>query len=231
MIYITGDTHESFLRIENFCKQKNTTLSDVIIILGDVGININGGFRDKQKKELLSRIPVTFFCIHGNHEMRPSSINSYEKKIWCDGLVYAESEYPNILFAKDGEIFDFNGFKTIVIGGAYSIDKEYRLQMGFPWFPDEQPNNEIKTYVEKQLAKCNWKIDAVLSHTIPYNYMPTDMFLTGIDQDQIDYTTENWLQDIEKKLTYVKWYCGHYHVTRKLKKIQIMFKDFKVFQD
>ena len=34
-------------------------------------------------------------------------------------------EYPNILFAKDGEIFNMDGLKAVVIGGAYSIDKKY----------------------------------------------------------------------------------------------------------
>lgn len=32
-----------------------------------------------------------------------------------------EKEYPNILFAKDGEIFNLNGLKTVAIGGAYSM--------------------------------------------------------------------------------------------------------------
>lgn len=53
------------------------------------------------------------------------------------GEVYYEPEYPNILFAKDGEIYDFDGKKAIAIGGAYSCDKEYRLLTGLPWFQDE----------------------------------------------------------------------------------------------
>ena len=41
-------------------------------------------------------------------------------KNWHDGVVYYEPEFPNILFAKDGEIYDFDGKKALVIGGAYS---------------------------------------------------------------------------------------------------------------
>lgn len=31
--------------------------------------------------------------------------------------------------------------KTIVIGGAYSVDKFYRLSKGYNWFEDEQPSD------------------------------------------------------------------------------------------
>jgi len=40
---------------------------------------------------------------------------------WRGGVVFAEDEYPNILFTKDGEIYDLDGLTAIVIGGAYSI--------------------------------------------------------------------------------------------------------------
>ena len=37
-------------------------------------------------------------------------------------MVYVEEEYPNILFAKDGEVYDFCGKSVMTIGGAYSVD-------------------------------------------------------------------------------------------------------------
>ena len=38
-IYITGDTHRDFSRIYNFCEKQGTTKDDIMIILGDAGIN------------------------------------------------------------------------------------------------------------------------------------------------------------------------------------------------
>ena len=78
-----------------------------------------------------------------------------------------EKEYPNILFAKDGEIFELDGLKVVVIGGAYSVDKMIRIACRWGWREDEQPSEEIKQYVEQQLAKVDWKVDVVLSHTTP----------------------------------------------------------------
>ena len=43
MIYITGDTHGDFRRIFDFCMRFETSVDDIMIILGDAGINFSGG--------------------------------------------------------------------------------------------------------------------------------------------------------------------------------------------
>ncbi len=229
MFYITGDTHGDFYRIKDFCNKNNTTRDDVMIILGDAGINYYGGKSDRKKKHELNGLPIKLFCIHGNHERRPETVEGYQIQEWQGGKVYIEPEYPNLIFAKDGEIYDIAGLKTIVIGGAYSVDKYYRLSRGYSWFEDEQPSDEIKAYVEQQLAKNDWKIDVVLSHTVPFEYMPIDMFIKGLDQSTVDNSTEDWLSDIESKLKYKWWYAGHFHTDRENKKIQLMFEKIEPF--
>ena len=42
--YITGDTHRSFDRIEDFCYEYGTTTEDVMIILGDTRNQLLAGF-------------------------------------------------------------------------------------------------------------------------------------------------------------------------------------------
>ncbi len=149
MIYITGDAHGDFQRIFDFCVRFETSVDDIMIILGDAGINFSGGFKDQIKKDYIAAMLITLFCIHGNHKKRPYAIPSYEETEWHGGTVYVEKEYPNILFAKDGEIFELDGLKTVVIGGAYSIDKEIRLAYGWGWWEDEQLSEEIRQYVEQ----------------------------------------------------------------------------------
>lgn len=229
MIYVTGDTHGKFQRITDFCEHEKTSCEDIMIILGDAGINYNGWVLDREKKELLKTLPITLFCIHGNHEQRPDTIDSYAEKRWHGGIVYWEEDYPNLLFAKDGEIFDLDGKQTIVIGGAYSIDKMIRVIYGYRWWADEQPSDEIKRYVEEQLEKRNWKIDVILSHTVPLKYEPREMFMTGVDQSNVDKSTEEWLDWIEEKLEYQKWYCGHYHTEKKIGKVDMKYKEIEKF--
>lgn len=181
MIIITGDTHRDFERIFDFCEEIGITSDEVLIILGDAGINYFLNESDYDLKRELSGLPVTLLCIHGNHEERPEGIYSYGEQPWHGGIVYAESEFPTLLFAKDGEIYDLNGCSTLVIGGAYSVDKFMRLSGGIPWFPTEQPDDEIKRRTEANLDQVGWRVDCVLSHIVPLQYMPHHAFLPGID--------------------------------------------------
>ena len=63
-----------------------------------IGLNFSGPRLDLIKKCYLAKLPITIFSIHGNHEMRPSTIESNKEKEWNGGIVYYEEEFPNILF-------------------------------------------------------------------------------------------------------------------------------------
>ena len=196
------------------------------MILGDAGINYYLDDRDVSLKEELSQLPITLFCVHGNHEERPYKLPNYQEKLWHNGIVLYERNYPNILFAQDGEIYHFDGKKAIVIGGAYSIDKYFRISGGAPWFESEQPDDQIKDFVESQLDKADWRVDYVFSHTAPLSFEPRESFLDSIDQDKVDKSTEEWLDIIERKLNYQQWFCGHYHLDWSIGKIQVVYEDF-----
>ena len=49
MIYITGDTHGDMNRIVRFCERMETSQEDIMIILGDVGLNYYGDSGDSSK--------------------------------------------------------------------------------------------------------------------------------------------------------------------------------------
>ena len=230
MTIITGDTHGDFKHVESLCIFAGTTKKDLLIILGDAGVNYYGNKKERNFKNLLSKLPITILCIHGNHERRPESLGTYKEVSWHDGVVYAEQDFPNLLFAKDGEIYDINGKKCLVIGGAYSVDKEYRLERNLGWWADEQPSEEIKRRVEKRLDAENWRVDAVFTHTAPLKYEPREMFLDFIDDSKVDKKTEIWLDTIEDRLDYNQWYCGHYHTNKTIDKIRFLYNDFYELQ-
>jgi 3-oxoacid CoA-transferase subunit A len=216
LIYITGDTHGDFERIRLFCEKNKTCRDDVMIILGDSGINYYTGDSQRKMKERVSKLPLTLFCIHGNHENRPSNIPSYQTKLYRGGIVYFEPAYPSLLFAKDGEIFHFDDKKCLAIGGAFSSDQVERKKRGYAWWPDEQPSEEIKKRTEDRLREAGGKVDIILSHTCAFKYMPPNFFYK-------DMSTELWLDKLSRTTDYKKWYCGHFHIQRKVGRMQFMF--------
>ena len=101
MIYITGDIHGDINKVEDFCEFYNTTQKDILILLGDVGFNYYLNERDELMKTIASELPITLFCIRGNHEARPLSTNcDYIPKPFCGGMVLQEEQFPNIKLEK-----------------------------------------------------------------------------------------------------------------------------------
>ena len=228
MIYITGDTHGDFSRIEHFCKRFSPGRDDIMVILGDAGFNYYGGKRDQRAKEWMAEMPITLFSIHGNHEMRPETLPSYRTEEWHGGKVFVEEAYPSLIFARDGGLYDLEGARTIVMGGAYSVDRDYRLAMGWNWWADEQPSEETKREIEKVLDDAKWNVDVVLSHTTPLKYVPVEVFLPQIDQSRVDSSTERWLDSIEEHLTYRHWYAGHFHTEKEIDRLSLLFESIRV---
>lgn len=141
-----------------------------------------------------------------------------------------EDDFPNLIFAMDGEVYDLGGIQTVVIGGAYSVDKFYRLAKGWGWWADEQPSPAVRQKVETALAARDWKVDAVLSHTTPLKYVPTEVFLASIDQRLVDKSTEIWLDSIESRLTYKHWYAGHFHTEKDIDRLTLLFGSIREFK-
>ncbi len=229
MLYLTGDIHGNTRTALGAILKNNITSDDVLILLGDVGLNYYGADQmDRKRKIRLNRMEIPIFCIHGSHEERPFNIPSYHEAVWHGGTVYVEDDFPNLLFAKDGEVFNLEGQKAIVVGGAYSADKFQRLRYGWNWFPDEQPSDEIKKRTEESLDACDWKVDLVLSHTCPQKYTPVETLISGLDESTVDRSTEEWLDAIENRLDYKAWYCGHWHIDKHIDRMHFLMRNVEM---
>jgi 3-oxoacid CoA-transferase subunit A len=225
MVYLTGDKQGYFMKVFAFCDTVQSTTDDVLIMLGDTCINCFGDEKDRAVKRLLANLPVTLFCVFGNYELRPERL-CYSETTRYGGAVYSEPAFPNLLFAKDGEIYDFAGKRCVVIGGASGTDKPYRSSKGGVCWPDGQPSPEIRARVESRLAAENWRVDIVLSHTCPLKYEPREMSGGGAPQADADKSTEMWLDALEDKLSYERWYCGHHHTDKTVDGLRFLYDDF-----
>lgn len=208
--YVTGDKHGDFRELLN----SSIKPEDSIIVLGDSGLNYYLSGRDNKLKKQLNDVGCQWYMVRGNHESRPSRVfgmvNIYDEVV--DGWIWYEPEFPNIHYFKDYGIYKINGMKTAVIGGAYSVDKYYRLERGWQWFADEELSDEEMAACEKMMTGQHF--DLVLTHTCPLSYEPKDLFLNFIDQSKVSKRMEEFLDKLKNKFNWDLWLFGHYHADR-----------------
>ena len=195
-----------------------------IIILGDAGLNFYLNKTDIKHKKELDKYGFQIYCVRGNHEERPENLEYelvYDENV--NGEVYIDSFNPNIKYFKDGGEYDIEGHKTLVIGGAYSVDKKYRLlraglteETNNPkksgWFSDETLSNQEKYKIQVDIL--NKEYDLILTHTCPYEFEPTDLFLNFINQEEVDKSMEYFLDWVKDNIKWKVWLFGHYHADR-----------------
>ena len=242
--FVTGDTHGQVLsRLSHINADKYTASQTALIILGDAGINFYLNKTDMNLKQNIQNTGFTVYCVRGNHEERPENLGYIEH--WYDknvkGYVMYEPDYPNIKYFEDGNAYEICGKSVLVIGGAYSVDKWYRLNRAgvtskldkdylnprkTGWFPDEQLLNWEMTTIEKEHFGKHY--DVVLTHTCPISWEPTDLFLSGLDQSSVDKTMELWLDEVKQKVDWNIWLFGHYHGDQLVRPgVEMYYKDIE----
>lgn len=227
--YVTGDKHGQFHTIlqNEIVKDPN----NAIIILGDAGINYYlRDWDDRLKDEITQNSSCMWYIVRGNHEARPQDVSAPYESVYdmnVHGDVYVDQKYPNICFFKDFGEYQVNGYRVAVIGGAYSVDKWWRLARAgvlkksdlnynnpkrTGWFPNEQLTKEEMEEATK-LFEGNY-YDFIFSHTCPLSFQPTDLFLGAVDQSTVDTSMEQWMDELKDKIEWFIWLFGHYHKDR-----------------
>lgn len=226
MYFITGDTHRDFSHIETFCEKYKTNKSDTMIVLGDAGLNYFQNKSDINLKIKVSSLPIKFLFIRGNHEARPQDIDTYKIIKFCNSFAYAEKEFPDLVFTMDGQVYNIEYKTVLTIGGAYSIDKQYRLSRGFEWFKNEQLSKDEMDNILNKYKET--KVDCILSHTAPDSEIPYPLLPSALGNiPNIDKTMELWLDEIKKNVEYDKWYCGHFHINYGDDRFRFMYNDIR----
>lgn len=214
-VLISGDCHGNFTRFRNYDKEIQKDSNTAVIILGDAGLNWTLDEHDNQIKNFLKkRYAFRIYCVRGNHEARPQNVEGmklvYDEDV--QGEVYMQEKWSNIRYFKDWGIYTIGNYKVAVIGGAYSVDKEYRLQNSYIWFEDEMLTEEEMLQCTADLT--NQKVDFVFTHTCPICWEPYDLFLNGIDQSKVDKSMELFLEEIGKCFEWKVWCFAHFHTDR-----------------
>ena len=239
MIYVTGDTHADFSKFVSdiFKGQSEMTKEDYVIICGDFGgvWNCNEESpREKWWMDWLESKPFTTLFVDGNHE-NFDRLYSYPVEEWKGGKIHKIR--PSVIHLMRGQVFTIDGKKIFTFGGARSHDisggvldledpdferkrkeldkdwKPYRINH-LSWWTMELPTQEEMEEGLANLEKVNYEVDYVITHC---GASGVQNMLVGEFGGifETDCLTE-YFQVLEKKLSYKKWYFGHYHMDKEV---------------
>ena len=243
--FISGDKHRNFDKI--FRTGLVSVPTYAIIVLGDAGLNFFLNKKDQQLKEKINSAGCLWYLVKGNHEARPEDVEGarlmYDSNV--QGEVWIEDAYLNIRYFKMFGEYTIDGYKVAVIGGAYSVDKWYRLaRAGIInesdedyynpkktfWFPNEQLS--VDEMNEAAALFVGKEYDFLFSHTCPLRYQPTDLFLDAVDQDSVDNSMEVWMDELIEKAKFDIICFAHYHADRlERPRVEQYYNDIEELKD
>ena len=219
-VYVTGDTHGTAdlgkLRPRRFEAGNRLTKDDYVIVAGDFGLVWDGSDSERDTREWLDARPWTTLFVDGNHENH-ELLASLPVEKWHGGLVHRVS--GSILHLMRGQVFDLDGLSVFAMGGAESVDRQWRVPYR-SWWPEEIPNADERSLAEANLAARNWSVDYVVTHEAPYRVLD---LMYGDDQIESD-DFPRWLDGIAACLSFDVWYFGHHHIDENHGEYQACFE-------
>lgn len=205
MIYITGDTHGEYDNFLNRIYQHQISRDDTVIVCGDFGFVWDTPYHRYFLAKLTAE-PFTIAFVDGNHEDF-DLLYTYPVVEWDGGKAHKVAD--NIYHLMRGQRFVIENKRFFTMGGAYSVDKAMRVE-GKSWWKQELPNNEEYKIAESTLTSCGYKVDYVLTHTVPQSVI----HYLGLVPDQHDAELTGYFEWLYSELTFEKWFAGHFHVNQ-----------------
>lgn len=233
MIYITGDCHADWTKFSSnaFPEQKEMTRNDFVIVCGDFGI-WHDTPQERYWLNWLEKKNFTLCFVCGNHE---NFDRLYGKEFpvvdFYGGKAHKIRE--NVFHLMRGYIFNLCGKKIFAFGGARSHDikdgilepMDYRDKRAlyhdyntrtlrgeelrinhYSWWEQEIPSKEEMSFGLKNLAKCDNKVDFIVTHCAPSN-IALEMSGGEYKPD----TLTDYFKTISGAVDFKKWFFGHYH--------------------
>jgi len=217
MIYITGDTHGEYGEFLNRIKKHKVTKNDTVIVCGDFGFVWDTPSHSYFLAKLTAE-PFTIVFVDGNHE---DFDRLYKNPIveWKGGKVHKIAD--NIYHLMRGQRFVIEEKSFFTMGGSYSTDKAMRTE-GKSWWKQELPNNDEYRIADETLKACDYKVDYVLTHTVPQSAI----YCLGKTPDAHDAELTGYFEFLYERLEFKKWFAGHFHVNKLVREnVQILYDE------
>ena len=220
MLYLTGDLHGGF-NMQKLADLERAGegapvpgAGDVLVVCGDFGFPWDFSEAESEDVRWLESRPYRVTFVDGNHERfdhwaeRPS-------EPWHGGRVQRIAPRSPILRLMRGEVYELEGSTLFAMGGATSVDRAWRTE-GCDWWPVELPDEEDFERARAALDEVGWQVDYVVTHTCANRMLPRALYPASMWQAPDFDRLTLFLDELEERLEYRHWYCGHFHVDRDL---------------
>lgn len=139
-VYVTGDIHSGLdmQKLRDWELGDGLTSDDYLIVAGDFGFPWNFSAEECADIAWLESRPYTVLFVDGNHE-RFDHWEERPMEPWHGGLTQRLSDTSSIRRLTRGEVFELDGSTIFTMGGATSVDREYRVPYS-SWWPQELPD-------------------------------------------------------------------------------------------
>lgn len=192
-IAFVGDVHGNIPYIRSLREPLEHFEVDLVIQVGDMGILWRHDNPDEcPVTQAVNSLGVEWWFIDGNHDNHPN-LRNRDPQIT-----------ENIRYIPRGTVEEIDGVRFGFLGGAYSIDKDYRAE-GWDWWPEEQPTREEA----EPLIGAN--LDVLVTHDIPSSFNPVKFMDVGPIHEEASRPTRDLVQEvmITSGARYV--FSGHWH--------------------
>lgn len=133
------------------------------------------------------------------------ALMDYPEEEWNGGKVHFIAD--DIIHLMRGQVYEIAGKKFFTFGGAYSVDRDCRIE-GCTWFEEELPSHEEYEEGWRNLEKHDYTVDYVITHTAPSEIVAEFGF--GGDPEALEQTDE--FQQMADQMNFSHWFCGHFHI-------------------
>lgn len=211
--YITGDVHGGcdLQKVLDWDEEVGQNLGpgDYLIVAGDFGYPWDYSAEETDEILWLESRPYTVLFVDGNHERYDFwAERPYED--WHGGKVQRLRDRGRIRRLCRGEVFDICGASVFTMGGATSVDRDFRVPYA-TWWPQEQPGEQNFAEAREALEANKWQVDYVVTHTCADSMLRAALYPgKGWERPDRDRLT-GFLEELEGRLSYKRWYFGHFH--------------------
>lgn len=249
-LYVFGDIHGPVeigkLTPRRFPAEPTLTEEDYVVVCGDFGfpflptdvldeekIPFDLPFARRQAVQnrrayakwvdWLAQRPYQILFVDGNHDNH-AFWNAQPVEVWNGGMINRLPDAPNVIHLRRGEYYTIAGKTFWAMGGASSIDREYRIE-GYSWWPQELLSLQEMEHGLQTLETHGNQVDYILTHTLPRVLIPIYFGRYSFREND---PVSGYLDEVYRRVKGLKqWYCGHMHadIAKEGYRLTVLYED------